>query len=279
MTNKRNISIDMSNLISHDNERQSDVILQFTVLAKILEEICVLNGFVQPDERRECGKTLLNLLKICQCNCYGISEMFGNSFRESKPKDVGVALYKTASFFNHSCNPDVDIIFQGSTAFFKAIKSVKVGKEVCVDYGYVYTTDTVQLRRAALSSQYYFECECLACRENWPVFDYQESSIPSFKCSECDTILDITDLKDERFATCLKCKKSQDIVHILGLLQDSHERYASGLARAACGDMKSGLEDMINHLSLTEKFIAPPFKDFSSCQAAVKQCLRLMAEN
>ena len=57
----------------------------------------------------------------------------------------------------------------------------KTGEELTIDYGYVYYLTEKQQRQLSLKSQYFFECICVACRNNWPLRSKLASGIPAFK--------------------------------------------------------------------------------------------------
>ena len=59
----------------------------------------------------------------------------------------------------------------GGTVVARAIRGVCAGEEVCENYGPLYTRETREPRRSKLREQYWFECGCEACEEDWPTFD------------------------------------------------------------------------------------------------------------
>merc|ERR1712059_109992 len=50
-----------------------------------------------------------------------------------------------------------------------ALVPVEQGQEVCENYGQVFYFKPREERRKELSARYWFNCECPACREDWPL--------------------------------------------------------------------------------------------------------------
>ncbi len=87
------------------------------------------------------------------CNCFRI---------ENAELDLlGLALYPGASFFNHSCAPNVVYIFDGKCMVFRALRDLRPGEEVCISY--IRLVGGKERRRSRLLSHYYFDCVCEAC--------------------------------------------------------------------------------------------------------------------
>lgn len=43
--------------------------------------------------------------------------------------------------------------------------------QICDNYGYHHAMHDLSTRYSKLRDQYLFTCECVACREDWPVYD------------------------------------------------------------------------------------------------------------
>jgi len=85
------------------------------------------------------------------------------SSSSSPPKYIGVLLYPLASFFNHSCSPNVRAVQHGLTLTLCAAREVAQGEELCIEY--VDTVRPVGPRRAELKDLYCFDCSCERCRQ------------------------------------------------------------------------------------------------------------------
>ena len=63
-------------------------------------------------------------------------------------ENLGSAMYPSASYFNHSCDPNVAKVRQGRTVLFVTSKEVQAGEELCISYGH--TERQVEERRQVL---------------------------------------------------------------------------------------------------------------------------------
>ncbi|EKF26910.1 hypothetical protein MOQ_009378 [Trypanosoma cruzi marinkellei] len=95
------------------------------------------------------------LCAALQCNSFGLFNADGNC--------IGVALYPEASYFNHSCCPNIcRVTYRGLFAAFHALREIPKGEPLTICYVDVQETSTAERRRTLFSS-YRFFCECARC--------------------------------------------------------------------------------------------------------------------
>ncbi|ENN71059.1 hypothetical protein YQE_12243, partial [Dendroctonus ponderosae] len=197
----------------------------------------------------EIGEMLLFNLQVLQFNAHEVYETrYTDNCKPitSRVVFIGVAIYLTASLFNHDCHPALSRdrgVFAGEKAIRSAVrlihyfyaKAIKpdsfflrsdtipvcleqpriyrvrerkhnravfnyqthncifvqisllyfrhfVGKSIVLtsvrplnpneiipeNYGPVFTRQTLAERKRSLSSRYWFDCQCMACQQNWP---------------------------------------------------------------------------------------------------------------
>eukprot|EP00929_Paragymnodinium_shiwhaense_P074932 TRINITY_DN38322_c0_g2_i1.p1 TRINITY_DN38322_c0_g2~~TRINITY_DN38322_c0_g2_i1.p1 ORF type:complete len:335 (+),score=33.63 TRINITY_DN38322_c0_g2_i1:116-1006(+) len=91
-----------------------------------------------------------------QCNSFELS-------KRHRKRDLGVGMYAGASLFNHSCQPNVIRVQQGSRLEFLASRDVAKEEALCIAY-----TDP-RLPKAArqheLWDRYGFHCRCVSCED------------------------------------------------------------------------------------------------------------------
>eukprot|EP00796_Vickermania_ingenoplastis_P009842 gene9842-6914_t len=91
----------------------------------------------------------------CQCNSFGVFS----------PGDECIAsgLYPEASFFNHSCAPNLCRVMRcGRTACFYALRRIAAGESLTISYTDVQEDNTAERRRLLLHG-YRFFCHCARC--------------------------------------------------------------------------------------------------------------------
>ncbi|GAB0087382.1 SET domain-containing protein [Sergentomyia squamirostris] len=157
-------------------KRSSNEIFQHTVMAQFLTQCLEAGGFFtsQGDVKNDMGAILLRTLQILQFNTHEVFELQVGKTPKSPDRKtifIGGALYPTVSLFNHSCEPGVVRYFRGNRVFVHAIKNIKGGEIVAENYGPLYTQEDREQRRETLKQIYHFDCMCIPCQENWPLFD------------------------------------------------------------------------------------------------------------
>ncbi|KAJ8679805.1 hypothetical protein QAD02_015592 [Eretmocerus hayati] len=113
-----------------------------------------------------------NLYKICESNSFQFSvhdclckDSDGNFCISTR----GGFFSPCGSFFNHSCDNNVNRIFvPGPRVMFFANRSIKQGEQLFINYGYS-SSIAKNLRQRMLARSYSFTCQCTACIEDWPV--------------------------------------------------------------------------------------------------------------
>lgn len=91
------------------------------------------------------------------CNSFGIWELPITPDSEN----LGSAMYPSASYFNHSCDPNVAKVRQGRTMIFVTAREVQAGEELCISYGH--TERGLDERRQVLQDWWGFVCNCTRC--------------------------------------------------------------------------------------------------------------------
>nr|AAL75997.1 putative SET-domain transcriptional regulator [Zea mays] len=124
----------------------------------------------------------LDLKEIAQtfskfaCNAHTICDP------ELRP--LGTGLYPVISIINHSCVPNAVLIFDGRTAYVRALQPINKDEEVSISY---IETATVTKKRNNDLKQYFFTCTCPRCVKG---FD-EDALLEGFRCKNqaCDGFL------------------------------------------------------------------------------------------
>ena len=58
----------------------------------------------------------------------------------------------------------------GSTCTLRATCTIRKGEEITDNYGLFYQLKNEEQRQEALLIQYFFQCQCMACKLHWPIF-------------------------------------------------------------------------------------------------------------
>ncbi|KIO02619.1 hypothetical protein M404DRAFT_15992 [Pisolithus tinctorius Marx 270] len=89
----------------------------------------------------------------------------GNAFGiwdgDRRDEMLGWGIWISASYFNHSCSPNIRKIRQGRALYFETSRAVSAGEELYISY--VDTDQPVEQRQKDLESSWFFRCGCSRC--------------------------------------------------------------------------------------------------------------------
>lgn len=110
--------------------------------------------------------------KIANSNSYDLIELSCENQADGKTNfnftKVGNGMFAFASLFNHSCYPNVvNILVEGKLVFI-VTRPIEANEQIFVSYGPTYSTADFSMRKKRLS-HYGFDCDCIACANNYPL--------------------------------------------------------------------------------------------------------------
>ncbi|TGZ59918.1 hypothetical protein CRM22_008811 [Opisthorchis felineus] len=113
----------------------------------------------------------------------GISLMKGNRLK------VGCGIYPMQAMLLHSCDPNtLTVTTNNGTAVLFAMRPIKKGETLHRTFGVHYFSQNRVWRRLPLLMVYNFECQCNACKEDWPV-PFHDVNI---RCQNCQRAICLT---------------------------------------------------------------------------------------
>ncbi|KAF3919492.1 hypothetical protein ABW20_dc0100562 [Dactylellina cionopaga] len=74
---------------------------------------------------------------------------------------IGICLAFESAMFNHSCDPNAFMIFDGRQLFIRSLREIPKDTEVTISY--IDTFMARKQRRSELSTRYFFDCSCSLC--------------------------------------------------------------------------------------------------------------------
>ncbi|VVD06120.1 unnamed protein product [Leptidea sinapis] len=199
-------------LVAHENKRTKQDFLHRTQMATFLMKLLDISGYLDGKPREKCvgidemktmaitenrendvelfGALLLKNLQVLQFNAHEVFELQcpkpkkDHNIIKHQGKSVFVAgaVYPTLALFNHSCEPSVVRYFCGSRVVVRAVKNIKKGDEVAENYGPIFTTVPKEKRKADLKERYWFDCSCIPCEQDWPLYKDMTENYMRFKC-------------------------------------------------------------------------------------------------
>ncbi|XP_058792910.1 SET and MYND domain-containing protein 4-like [Phymastichus coffea] len=122
-----------------------------------------LKNIIDREDVKFCGAIIFRNCVIISSNSFSVQ-------LESGVK-VGSGLYCVGSLMNHSCAPNTFRYFEGLKMITRALEPIKVGDQIFTCYGGGYHYMPREERKKKMTSEYFFECDCIACCENWPTYN------------------------------------------------------------------------------------------------------------
>ncbi|XP_034946722.1 SET and MYND domain-containing protein 4-like [Chelonus insularis] len=132
-------------------------------------------GVLKNDEEATfLGGLIMRHLQIIPSNVHSVTE---ENLQTKEPVERAAAMMPFYSLFNHSCNPMVERLSFGNKIILVAVSRIAKNQQIFDNYGFHYAITPKELRTQKLKQQYYFDCCCEACENNWPLYGHFGSYI------------------------------------------------------------------------------------------------------
>lgn len=271
-------------LVRHEKRRSMNDLMQRAYMALFLLSCLKQAGYFstidegQTKEEAEIliGGLIMRFLQILQFNAHEISELEikGADLKEWKSIFLGGGLYPTLALFNHSCEPAIVRYFHGTNIVARAVKKIKAGEMIAENYGPIFTVKPRKERQIQLSQQYWFECPCIPCTNNWPMLDYMDPNTLRFHCdtANCNNVLIVESDNMNIQIPCRLCRKQTNIMKGLKALQDSESLFRLGESLMLTGEIEKALAKFLELYELLAVNLVPPFRDYYLCQQRLRSC-------
>jgi len=265
-------------LVTHAQDRTAHDLFRRAVIAIFLLRCLCFAGFFETknppvDVLSGAGGLLLSHLQSFPCNAHEIAEfdLDTDAVATSTPHELGAGIYATLSLFNHSCDPAVTRNFYGDRCIVRTIRTVRAGDELSDNYGAVFAMQPRSERRAKLRPQYFFECNCTACIEDWPLYSVLRETGPKWRCNNCFSALPSGSTK------CNQCGLEMSLAKCVEKLGKSDKMYRDAFDKLLKCCVNEALPAFLSHLRVMDEILCPPCAGYAACQEAVKQCFSIMA--
>lgn len=248
------------NLATNTDRRPFEDLLKKTAEAIFMAKCLKFNGFFgnQDVVKEEATKAeifisslLLRHLQIASTNGLQMAECIlkNNDITKFDILPVGGAIFPTMSFFNHNCYPNSLRLGYENHQVIRVIRKIAPGEELTIDYGFDFYANPIEKRQKRAKTQYYFQCECIACVENWPTYEGLNNKIRQFKAEITHEIADNIEWQLQRYHMAMDHLMRLDIAKAAPLFRE--------------------------YLMVMNDIIAHPDQRYIDCEEAFKQCLWL----
>lgn len=262
-------------LVGNSNLRKQADLFKRSIMAVFLAKIVSFTNFVFEDLESLAiiACHLLKQIQMLPCNAHEISEaqMKGDNLVSNELKEIGSAAYTTLSLLNHSCDPSVIRHCYQDVCVVRALKHIRKGEEIIDNYGFLYAVEEKHNRIKHLANQYYFTCQCVPCKENWPLYNEMSNEPPQFLCKDCLNTLDKNSFK------CIKCSY-EDLEIEEYYRADWQSKYQAAMESVLKEkDVDDNREFLLKYLDLATQRAQLPTTHVNNSQEIVKLCFSLSA--
>lgn len=154
-------------LISHigTNELSAPELMKEAMIAVFFTVLFTWKQLISHENMLDCGHRIRKWLRISKYNAHEVVHEENGHILV-----VGHALNPRLALLNHSCDPNYGRIWIGQKPLAFATRPIRQGEEVCDSYSGIYAFSPMT-ERQNVHKQYLFQCGCVACENNWQMFD------------------------------------------------------------------------------------------------------------
>ncbi|EDS28111.1 conserved hypothetical protein [Culex quinquefasciatus] len=165
------------NLESHRDKRSPDHLGQYAINAIIMSEILLQRTKIRDNcKNSNALRNITELLIMHHAMILPVNS-FELSFEDYEDKAckrevLMEGIYTILSMINHSCAPNSQPM-NGSddNLALYVLRPIKTGSPITIKYCVKFAITPLQERREYLSENYYFECQCEACANDYPLLE------------------------------------------------------------------------------------------------------------
>ncbi|CAH4038989.1 unnamed protein product [Pieris brassicae] len=270
-------------LCTHSISRKGRDYLKRVVMAMFLTECLKRGGFfnkldMETEIKAETSicELIIHNLQLLQFNAHEIYETVRgqHQFSGSKPVYIAVGIYPTGALFNHECYPAVTRYFEGKKIVLRAIRPLSPGATVSENYGPHFLVRSYKERRRALACRYWFQCECVACREDWPTLKQMQSLTPYLRCPNTDCSSKFQANPKSMPKKCSKCSTVIDpklIKLCMENIDECQTLYQEG-AKLMDQENLDAVSSLCKGVNLFHEVATPPHRDTHLAQESLRVC-------
>lgn len=230
---------------------------------------------VLSDDEAFIGTLLFHFLEVLQFNAHEVAqfEMLARDKEEgAKSVFIGAAVYPTLAMFNHSCDPSIVRFYVEDKVCVQAIKNISKGEEISENYGPIFFHSGREDRKERLKKQYWFDCACIPCQENWPLMHEMGDDHLNFKCAVCSGSCLFSTSATNPMLRC-QCGTPVPVLQTLKAITESEILHEKAKDAMASGKLALAQEQYSKYLTLLDKHLAPPYPDYYKIQQSIWKCI------
>lgn len=276
------------NLVTHHSERKMNDLFHRAMFSIMLVKCLKKTGYFGEEVKERADEddqlsddeiyicTLLShFLEVYQFNTHEVAqyEMIAHNREEgSKSVFIGGAVYPTLAMFNHSCDPSIVRYYIEDTVIVQTIKNIKKGEEICENYGPIFFHSPKADRQDRLKKQYWFDCRCIPCTDDWPQMQEMDNSVLNFKCHMCSAGVPYNTSANTFSIKCV-CGTQIPLLKALKGLGDTEALGEESKKALDAGNLAKAQELYIKYMIALDELLVPPYADYYKIQQYIWKCI------
>ncbi|KAL7640228.1 UNVERIFIED_CONTAM: hypothetical protein RMT77_009642 [Armadillidium vulgare] len=267
-------------LVTNTQKRSFGDLLKRSIIAVYIKHCLKVVDFFKGDnasfdDEIFVASLILRHLQNSSCNGYSITEFIvGESSLDNVDiLELGGGIYPTISLINHSCDPNVFRYCIGKNCIVRATKIIGKGEQLLDSYGSLFDVLGRESRQIVLTQQYKFNCDCPACKENWPLYQdnkvYMKLACPEENCHQ------IIKYNGEEKLNCASCGFNKNHEKLMKEVKSKINEFKQGLNSLKGGLIEKAALTLGNFQMYADKNVIPPSKCLTECQETYKRCFLL----
>ncbi|XP_069365158.1 SET and MYND domain-containing protein 4 isoform X1 [Maniola hyperantus] len=271
-------------LCSHSQQRKGADYLKRIIMGIFLTECLKRSGYFKncskddmPKAENNICELLVRNLQMLQFNAHEIYETIrgDHQFSGSKPIYVAVGIYPTGALFNHECYPAVARYFDRKNIILRAIRPLRPGEIVSENYGPHFLMRGLKERQRMLACRYWFRCECIACKENWPILKQMDAASTLYlRCPNDNCVGKFRSGKNMP-NRCAKCSATIDKELFKIYMDDVNKclsQYQEGAKQMDIELPKEAIQTLSDAVDSFHKIARPPHRETHIAQESLRSC-------
>ncbi|CAH0703095.1 unnamed protein product [Spodoptera exigua] len=272
-------------LCTHSDQRKGEDYLKRIVMSLFLTECLKKAGFFKKCKQENLEKAhmaivdlILRNLQLLQFNAHEIYETVrgAHTFSGSKPVYIAVGIYPIGALFNHECYPSAIRYFEGRNIVLRATRPLSPGEVVAENYGPHFMTRALKERQRSLASRYWFRCDCLACKEDWPTLKQMSGDTPPYiRCPNIDCMSKFRAALQCLPNRCTRCSTpiNRELVKIqMETVNRCVKQYQEGARLMDEERTDEAITVMCEAIDLFHEVARAPHRDTHLAQEALRSC-------
>lgn len=143
---------------------------------------------------------------------------------------------------------------------------------VAENYGPIFTHKHLADRQQSLLGRYWFQCQCPACKNDWPVYDGMPDMESVLIC--CPLCRGSVQSVNSSYARCTKCKKQSLWEAIRRPVDEISSLYQTGMRIMDLGQVDKAIHVLGLYIEMMETLVEDlPIRELFLAQEALRLCL------